>query len=68
MIRTKNAAFINRSKELQYLYEWVSEDPDRILFVYGPKSSGKTTLMNIMCNPDNRFGFSRLDINFQKSN
>ena len=46
MIRTKNAAFINRSKELQYLYEWVSEDPDRILFVYGPKSSGKTTLMN----------------------
>jgi len=46
MIRTKKAAFINRSKELQYLYEWVSEDPDRILFVYGPKSSGKTTLMN----------------------
>ncbi|ETR68809.1 MAG: hypothetical protein OMM_10151 [Candidatus Magnetoglobus multicellularis str. Araruama] len=46
MIRTKKAAFINRSKELQYLYEWVSEDPDRILFVYGPKSSGKTTLLH----------------------
>jgi AAA+ ATPase superfamily predicted ATPase len=46
MISKKRAAFINRSQELQYLYEWISKDPEYILFVYGPKSSGKTTLLN----------------------
>jgi len=46
LIPKKRAAFINRSEELQYLYEWISKDPEYILFVYGPKSSGKTTLLN----------------------
>ena len=45
MQRTKEAAFINRSKELQYLYEWINKSPEYILFIYGPKSSGKTTLL-----------------------
>ena len=39
------SAFINRQKELSYLYEWINQEPNHILFVYGPKSSGKTTLL-----------------------
>ena len=42
---TKEPAFINRAKELLFLKEWVSERPEHILFIYGPKSSGKTTLI-----------------------
>lgn len=38
-------AFINRKKEIDFLYNWISERPKSILFVYGPKSSGKTTLL-----------------------
>jgi len=43
--RKKKTAFINRTKELDYLKHWISEIPNYILFVYGPKSSGKTTLL-----------------------
>lgn len=42
---SKKAAFINREKELAYLDSWIAEEPEHILFVYGPKSSGKTTLI-----------------------
>ena len=38
-------AFINRQTELNYLYEWIHQKPNKILFIYGPKSSGKTTLL-----------------------
>ncbi|KPA10700.1 ATP-binding protein [Candidatus Magnetomorum sp. HK-1] len=38
-------AFINREKEFKYLLHWISGKPNSILFVYGPKSSGKTTLI-----------------------
>jgi len=38
-------AFINRQSELTYLYEWINQKPNEILFIYGPKSSGKTTLL-----------------------
>lgn len=38
-------AFIDRQDELQYLELWVDESPKHILFFYGPKSSGKTTLI-----------------------
>ena len=38
-------AFINRQEELKYLEQWVEESPNHILFFYGPKSSGKTTLI-----------------------
>lgn len=39
-------AFINRIKDLEYLKAWIMERPKHILFFYGPKSSGKTTLIN----------------------
>ncbi len=43
---TKRAAFINREEELKFLKGWVGEQPESILFLFGPKSSGKTTLLN----------------------
>ncbi|MGL4943968.1 MAG: ATP-binding protein [Thermoguttaceae bacterium] len=46
MMNTENhIAFINRKDELAYLHNRVVGDPRRILFVFGPKSSGKTTLL-----------------------
>ena len=42
----KNTApFINRKTELQALRDWIAELPHNLLFIYGPKSSGKTTLL-----------------------
>ena len=43
---TKKAAFINRIEEQNFLKRWVSQQPENILFLFGPKSSGKTTLIN----------------------
>jgi len=39
------AAFINRQAEMEYLKKWIEEEPNQILFFFGPKSSGKTTLI-----------------------
>lgn len=39
------SAFINRQAELEYINRWINEEPKNILFFYGPKSSGKTTLI-----------------------
>ena len=41
----KDVAFVNREKELARLNQWLQERPESILFIYGPKSSGKTTLL-----------------------
>ncbi|MFO7885430.1 MAG: ATP-binding protein [Desulfobacteraceae bacterium] len=38
-------AFINRQEEIAYIQQWIEERPKSILFFYGPKSSGKTTLI-----------------------
>ncbi|ETR68240.1 MAG: hypothetical protein OMM_04674 [Candidatus Magnetoglobus multicellularis str. Araruama] len=42
---TDKIAFINRTKELNDLENWIKRTPNEILFIYGPKSSGKTTLL-----------------------
>ncbi|HBG05101.1 MAG TPA: hypothetical protein DDY22_06000 [Geobacter sp.] len=42
---SKEPAFINRSQEMVFLKNWIDERPENILFIYGPKSSGKTTLL-----------------------
>lgn len=39
------AAFINREEELDYLKKFLDKEPSEILFLHGPKSSGKTTLL-----------------------
>ncbi len=41
----KEPAFINRQSEMAYLRSWIEERPEHILFLYGPKYSGKTTLI-----------------------
>jgi AAA+ ATPase superfamily predicted ATPase len=41
----KDVAFINREKELSFLKKYINEKPESILFIHGPKSSGKTTLL-----------------------
>ena len=41
----KYPAFINREKELSYLRDYINISPESILFLHGPKSSGKTTLL-----------------------
>jgi AAA+ ATPase superfamily predicted ATPase len=41
----KRAAFINRQRELRELRTYIDEEPQSILFLHGPKSSGKTTLL-----------------------
>ena len=43
---TKEPAFINRKEEMFFLEQWISEKPDNLLFIFGPKSSGKTTLLS----------------------
>lgn len=37
--------FINRTKEIDYLRHYFAQEPNSILFVYGPKSTGKSTLL-----------------------
>lgn len=41
----QDVAFINREKELAYLTNFIDKRPNEILFLQGPKSSGKTTLL-----------------------
>ncbi len=38
-------AFINRKREMAELRRYLTGEPNSILFLHGPKSSGKTTLM-----------------------
>jgi len=42
---TRKIAFINRTNELKFLSDRIHDEPNEILFIYGPKSSGKTTLL-----------------------
>ena len=37
--------FINREKEIEFFLNYFKQNPKRVLWVYGPKSSGKTTLI-----------------------
>ncbi|MGD2086348.1 MAG: ATP-binding protein [Candidatus Aminicenantes bacterium] len=41
----QSVAFINRENELKYLKTFIDKEPSEILFLHGPKSSGKTTLL-----------------------
>jgi AAA+ ATPase superfamily predicted ATPase len=41
----KDVAFINREQELKFLRDYIDIRPESILFLHGPKSSGKTTLL-----------------------
>ena len=41
----RNDEFINREKEIEFLKHWFNSTPKEILWLYGPKSTGKTTLI-----------------------
>ena len=41
----QDVAFVNREKELAYLTNFIDKRPNELLFLHGPKSSGKTTLL-----------------------
>ncbi len=41
----KDVAFINREQELKFLHDYIDMRPESIIFIHGPKSSGKTTLL-----------------------
>lgn len=41
----QDVAFVNRDVELDYIKDFLDKKPSEILFIYGPKSSGKTTLL-----------------------
>ena len=41
----QDVAFINRNKELVHLKSFIDKRSSEILFLHGPKSSGKTTLL-----------------------
>jgi len=45
VIEYRRVPFVDREKEEKWLLERLSQEPEKILFIYGPKSSGKTTLM-----------------------
>jgi AAA+ ATPase superfamily predicted ATPase len=58
----KKAAFINRQKELNFLGEYIDIEPESILFLHGPKSSGKTTLLYKFLEKNQRE--QKLDVKF----
>ena len=37
--------FINRQKEMEYLQKHFASEPNSLLFIHGPKSCGKSTLL-----------------------
>ncbi|NPA39242.1 MAG: AAA family ATPase [Thermodesulfobacteria bacterium] len=41
----RRAPFVDREEEVEFFVSWFQEVPQRILWVYGPKSSGKTTVV-----------------------
>ena len=48
IIEYRKVPFVDREKEEKWLLERFSQEPEKILFIYGPKSSGKTTLMEYL--------------------
>ena len=44
----RRTPFIDREREEAFLLNHLQGEPAKILFIYGPKSSGKTTLMEYM--------------------
>lgn len=43
--RFRAVEFVNREKDIRYFLDYFENDPERILWVYGFKSAGKTTLI-----------------------
>jgi AAA+ ATPase superfamily predicted ATPase len=48
IIEYRSVPFVDREKEEEFLLNRFQQQPRKILFIYGPKSSGKTTLMEYL--------------------
>ena len=48
IIEYREGPFVDREKEEQFLLDRFKHRPEKLLFIYGPKSSGKTTLMEYL--------------------
>ena len=42
----REVPFVDREEEIEFFVDWFNEVPQSILWVYGPKSSGKTTVIS----------------------
>jgi len=60
----KYPPFINRMSETKYLNDYLKEAPTSILFIYWPKSTGKTTLINKVINelPQKEYAIQYIDM------
>jgi len=56
--------FWNREKEIKWLKKYLKTEPNAILFIYGPKSSGKSTLLQKVVKelPKNKFKYYWYDL------
>jgi len=56
--------FVNRKKEIKDIEEYLKNIPDSVLFVYGPKSTGKSTLLSKVVNNLNpkKYAVNYLDL------
>ncbi|MDQ7032825.1 MAG: ATP-binding protein [Desulfonauticus sp.] len=43
--RFRGVDFINRDKEIEFFLNYFNKNPERVMWIYGPKSTGKTTLI-----------------------
>ena len=48
IIEYRSVQFVDREKDEQFLLDKFKHHPEKLLFIYGPKSSGKTTLMEYL--------------------
>jgi AAA+ ATPase superfamily predicted ATPase len=48
IIEYREGPFVDREKEEEFLLDRFKHRPEKLLFIYGPKSSGKTTLMEYL--------------------
>ena len=48
IIEYREGPFVDREREEQFLLNRFKHRPEKLLFIYGPKSSGKTTLMEYL--------------------
>ena len=47
IIEYRKVPFVDREKEEKWLLERFSQEPEKILFIYGPKSSSKEGCRNV---------------------
>ena len=48
IVTHRGAPFVDREEEIEFFVDWFNEVSRRIFWVYGPKSSGKTTAFSML--------------------